>query len=734
MRRLRTVAYLLALALLLGSAAGTQAQTKTKRPANILIFLSDDVGYGEYGFQGNKEIPTPHIDSIAKNGVRFTSGYVSGPYCSPTRAGLLTGRYQTRFGHEFNEGPAAADKFGLPLSERTIAQLLKRLGYSTCCIGKWHLGFAMQFRPMNRGFDEFYGTLANTPYYQPKNFVDSRLSADVREVNDPKFYTTDAYAERAVDWLEKNKGRPWFLYLPFNAQHAPLQAPEKYLDRFRHIQDEKRRTFAAIMSGMDDAVGRILAKIRELGQEEDTLIVFFSDNGGPTAQTTSGNGPLRGFKATTLEGGVRIPFCMQWKGTLPSGKDYHAPIIQLDLLPTCLAAAGSKSDPDMKLDGVNLLPYLTGANTSPPHEALYWRFGNQWAIRKGDWKLVVSSIDGPEPRLFNLADDIGEAKDLSRTHTDKRKELKTQWDAWNAEQAQPLWVPKAGKKEEKKQKKVEPKVIAQAKIVDPRTAPIATGQRVFTCGHSFHVWVPGIVTDLCTMAAISNHTHLGTSSIGGSRVIQHWVIPEEKNKAKEALRTGKVDVLTLSPIFLPDEGIENFTNLALEHNKDIRIVVQPIWLRWDIYEPTTKRPAKVDHNAISVEELRQRHAVHFEKMDAHIRELNQKHGKTVLYVVPAPQAVIALREKIIAGQAPGLKSQEDLFTDELGHGKAPLKTLVGYCNFAVIYRRSPVGLPVPAELKKANFGAEEEPLNRLLQELAWEAVVQHPLSGVRAER
>ena len=261
--------------------------------------------------------------------------------------------------------------------------------------------------------------------------------------------------------------------------------------------------------------------------------------------------------------------------------------------------------------------------------------------------------------------------------------------------------------------------------------PITNGLRVFTCGHSFHVWVPGIVSDLCKSAEIPNHVQVGLSSIGGSRTIQHWDIAPDKNKAKEALQTGMVDVLTLSPIFLPDPGIENFTTLALEHNKDIRIVVQPIWLRWDIYEPTTKRPAKVDHNAITGEELRTRHAEHFQKMDEHIRELNTKFGKTVLYVAPAPQAVIALREKIIAGEAPGLKVQEDLFTDELGHGKPPLQALVAYCNYAVIYRRSPVGLPVPAILKQAKLGDQEEKLNRLLQELAWDAVLRHPLSGLR---
>ena len=263
--------------------------------------------------------------------------------------------------------------------------------------------------------------------------------------------------------------------------------------------------------------------------------------------------------------------------------------------------------------------------------------------------------------------------------------------------------------------------------------PISKGQRVFTCGHSFHVWVPGIVTDLCKKADTQGHTQVGVSSIGGSRIIQHWDKPDDKNNAKDALKTGKVDVLTLSPIFLPDAGIENFTKLALEHNPDIRIVVQPIWLRNDIDESTMKRPAKVDHNAITGEELRQRHATYFKDMDQHIRDLNKKHGKTVLFVAPAPQAIIALREKIIAEQAPGLKAQADLFTDDLGHGKAPLQALVGYCNYAVIYRRSPVGLPVPSVLKGAKLGDQEEKLNRLLQELAWEAVIQHPLSGVRQD-
>jgi arylsulfatase A-like enzyme len=428
---------------------------------NIVIFLADDEGYGELGCQGNREIPTPNIDSISKNGIRFTQGYVSGPYCSPTRAGLLTGRYQTRFGHEFNPGPQRPDT-GLPLTETTMASRLKSLGYATCCIGKWHLGYDPPYRPMSRGFDEFYGTLANTPFIKPLRFIDSRVSADIIEITDPNFYTTDAYAARAVDWLDKHKEGPFFLYLPFNAQHAPLEAPQKYLDRFKHIADEKRRIFAAMMSAKDDAVGRVLAKLKEIGQEENTIVWYLTDNGGPTPQTTSKNDPLRGFKSTTWEGGVRVPFMVQWKGKLPVGKVEERPVIQLDILPTCIAAAGGAVSPDWKLDGVNLLPYLQGQNAERPHQTFYWRFGEQMAIRHGDWKLVKAreasqprGIAGPS--LFNLAKDISEKNDLMASQPAKAAELQALWDKWNAEQKAPLWGQGEGGGKAKKGKKAKQK-------------------------------------------------------------------------------------------------------------------------------------------------------------------------------------------------------------------------------------------------------------------------------------
>ena len=264
------------------------------------------------------------------------------------------------------------------------------------------------------------------------------------------------------------------------------------------------------------------------------------------------------------------------------------------------------------------------------------------------------------------------------------------------------------------------------------TAAITRGQRVYSVGHSFHVFMPAILRDLALGAGITNHTQVGLSSIGGSRVIQHWEVPDDKFKSKELLTAGKVDVLTLAPIFLPDAGIENFATLALEKNPDIRITVQEFWLPYDWYEPPTMRsnPKGTDHNAVTIEELRKRHAGYFAAIDGHVRELNQKFGKTALYVVPVGQAVLALREKIVAGEVPGLKTQGELFTDAIGHVKSHVQALAAYCHFAVTYRRSPVGLKPPAVLG----GAQADPaLVKLLQELAWQAVTQHPLSGVKAE-
>jgi arylsulfatase A-like enzyme len=424
---------------------------------NVVLILADDLGGADLGCYGSTFHKTPKLDALAKQGVRFTEAYAACPVCSPTRAALLTGKFPARLGiTDWLPGrPDRPDQklkrpplpLQLPLDEITLAERLKAAGYATCAVGKWHLGSEPAYYPMKRGFEEFYGTLANTPFFKPREFVDSRLSAEVRPMGGGDFYTTDAYAERAVDWLGRQaKDRPWFLYVPFNAQHAPLEAPQKYLDRFAGVADPKRRTFAAMMSAMDDAVGRILEQVRAMGLEENTLIFFLADNGGPTASTTSRNGPLRGFKSTTWEGGVRVPFCAQWKGRIPAGKTYDHPIIQLDIQPTCLAAAGVAVDPAWKLDGVDLLPYLTGQKEGRPHETLYWRFGEQMAIRHGQYKLVIGNGGSGRPELYDLAADIAESKDLSAELPERKAELQKMWDAWNAEQAPPSAAKEPGKK------------------------------------------------------------------------------------------------------------------------------------------------------------------------------------------------------------------------------------------------------------------------------------------------
>lgn len=419
-----------------GGAAAPAAPAAAPRKPNILVIVGDDMGYGDIGVHGCRDIPTPNIDSLAKNGVRCANGYVSGPYCSPTRAALLTGRYQQRFGHEFNPGNngRVAD-FGLALSETTLADRLKSQGYATGWVGKWHLGSEARFHPLKRGFGEAFGFLGGAhPYLAGRG---PELFRGMEQTEESE-YLTDAFRREALAFIGRHRQEPFFLYLAFNAVHLPLQATEKYRDRFPNLREPKRRTYAAMMSAMDDAVGAVLARLREEKLEEDTLLFFISDNGGPTANASS-NGPLRGHKATTWEGGIRVPWLAQWKGRLPAGKVYEQPVIQLDIAPTALAAADAPADG--KLEGVNLLPYFRGEKEGAPHEALFWRFGEQTAVRMGDWKLVAARGSGGK-RLFNLKDDLGETKDLTSACPDKAKELQAAWDAWNKGNVPPAWRPR----------------------------------------------------------------------------------------------------------------------------------------------------------------------------------------------------------------------------------------------------------------------------------------------------
>lgn len=424
---------------------------------NIIIIVADDLGYADLGVQGCKDFHTPHIDSIAKNGIRCTSGYVSGPYCSPTRAGLLTGRYQQRFGHEFNPGPAGNNSpaFGLSLDEAPLPQLLKSAGYKTGMVGKWHLGSTVKFNPINRGFDEYFGFLGGAnSYISGENIV--RGTKPVQEHE----YLTDAFAREAVAYVDKNKKDPFFLYLTFNAVHTPLHESPKHQLEIDKIPNKNRRIYASMLFAMDDAVGKLLAKLEKENIAENTLIFFISDNGGPEGVNFSDNGPLRGVKATTWEGGVRVPFFVQWKSVLPKGKTFDNPVIQLDILPTVLAATGGEYSHKKKLDGVNLLPYLKGENKEPPHDALFWRFGAQMAIRMGDWKLTKAPGDDIKfnrsdlpsaegSHLFNLKDDIGESKNIASANPEKVKALTEAWNQWNKELVKPSW----GQQNQKAKKK-----------------------------------------------------------------------------------------------------------------------------------------------------------------------------------------------------------------------------------------------------------------------------------------
>jgi arylsulfatase A-like enzyme len=442
-------------------AAGDGVAMAQERRPNIVMIVADDLGYADIGVHGSKDIPTPNIDALAKVGIRFTDAYVTGPHCSPTRAGLLTGRYQQRFGHEVNMGAGAGPDAGLSLGETTMADRLKAAGYRTALFGKWHLGSAERLHPLARGFDEFYGFTGGDHSYFEAGPNATNLLLEGRRPVEATGYLTDVLTDRAVDFIKREKLRPFFLYLAYNAVHTPMDAPDKYLSRVKGIADQQRRTYAAMVSALDDGVGRTLDALRAEGLEENTLVFFFSDNGGPTMQGTtingSNNAPLRGSKRQTWEGGIRVPFIMRWKGRLAEGKIDSRPIIQLDILPTALAAAGVATKSEWKLDGVNLLPYLTGKDQRPPHEALYWRLFAHMAIRKGPWKLV-KTMEGPllfsdttQPdlsgaQLFNLADDIGEQKDLAAARPDKVKELTDDWLRWNKEMATPAWGPGAGER------------------------------------------------------------------------------------------------------------------------------------------------------------------------------------------------------------------------------------------------------------------------------------------------
>lgn len=417
---------------------------------NVIVILTDDQGYKDVGFNGCEDIPTPNIDRIAQQGVKFTSGYVSYAVCGPSRAGLITGRYQDRFGFGRNPlfAPNDPDQ-GLPLSEETMASALKRGGYRTMAIGKWHLGAHESQRPLNRGFDEFFGFLTGGHQYFPELWTLN----DISEVNsqfaayktkllknnqriDEQEYLTDALSREAVRFVERNANQPFFLYLAYNAPHTPLQATEKYLSRFSHIPNKKRKTYAAMVSSVDDGVGNILNKLEKLNIDENTIVFFLSDNGGPYKTNGSNNDPLREGKGSLYEGGIRVPFAMQWPAKINAGQVYHQPVISLDIF--AIAAEYAGVQPKNKLDGVNIIPFIHNEKTGAPHDQLFWRKydSNSFAVRANDMKLV--SMNGGVEELYHIKNDISEENPL--TDISQHNKLKEASEEWIGQLMNPIFL------------------------------------------------------------------------------------------------------------------------------------------------------------------------------------------------------------------------------------------------------------------------------------------------------
>ena len=463
----------------------------TEEPPNILIITADDLGLTDMSLYGGRHVDTPYMDAIGTEGVIFTDAYCTSPICSPSRASMLTGRYQQRYGYEVQpqnryprnrleyyvfkffidtgnwvlveqpEVPLKKDiaKQGLPPSEITLAELLGAGGYETGIIGKWHLGFNDPFIPNNRGFDYQYGFYEAFSLYAPVDnpdvvnyrhdyFANKHIWKQERkgpcairrnhEIIEEDEYLTDRIAEEAVRYLRDHRDDRFFLYVPFSAPHTPFQAPEKYVDMFSHVEDKNKRVYYAMIKALDDGVGTIMHALEELGLEENTIVMFASDNGGATYTGATENAPLKGGKFTNFEGGLSVPCMIRWKGVLPEGKLYEHPVSLFDFFSTAAAVTDMGLPDDRVYDGVDLIPYVTGEKQGKPHEVLFWRAGYNKAVRKGPWKLIIDEKAG-RTLLYNLEADRIEQNNLAEDHPDVVRELKQALLEWEKELIEPLW-------------------------------------------------------------------------------------------------------------------------------------------------------------------------------------------------------------------------------------------------------------------------------------------------------
>lgn len=408
---------------------------------NILLIVVDDLGYSDLSAMGGEVVKTPNMDSLLNEGSVFTSGYVTAPICGPSRVGILTGRYQDRIGFSTNHGPKIPTNYGLPKDTILLPQVLKEHGYRTGMVGKWHLGFEKYQTPNAVGFDSFYGFLhgfhSNVPGKNtPGPIYDNNLETSATK------YLSAQFADKAVSFINKSGKDPFFLYLPFNAVHTPYEASPESLQKFSHIKNQNKRRFAAVLSELDEAVGIVLRGLKDSGKEDNTLIFFLSDNGGAKGPGIENNGELRSGKGTLYEGGIRVPFFVKWKGKIPQGSRINNPVISLDIFPTVLSAINVETS--RSLEGKNLLPLLfeKTVKVDETSRSFFWKNVTEFdqkAVRKGNWKWIEKSPEEPE-ELYNLSEDIREKNNLAKTHPKIVVELKEEWERWNKENIEPLWM------------------------------------------------------------------------------------------------------------------------------------------------------------------------------------------------------------------------------------------------------------------------------------------------------
>lgn len=418
------------------------AQGQSKRP-NLIVMVADDLGYADVGYHGlRKDIYTPNIDELAKQSVVFSEGYVTAPVCGPSRAGLLTGCYQQRFGFKDNPGPYRPSPEitpGISSDFPTLATSLNEVGYKTIAIGKWHLGGQEdeKFIPTNKGFDHFYGFLGGASSYYSEDNASQAFLSDNQPIPMPNRYLTDLFGEKAVEFIEKQSdSKPFFMYWAPNAVHSPLEAPKEVLAKYAHIKDEMRRKLVAMHHVMDKNIGNIVEALEKKGLLENTMIVFISDNGGIPNNNASINLPLNGEKGTLYEGGIRVPYFMYYPKKLPKAKTYNKMVSSLDIHPTLLALAGVK--PSEKLDGVDLMPYLTEKNRDNPHKNLYWKNANKWGVRDLEWKLFYDK-KAKRQKLYHIAKDPYEKEDVYKKYPQQVKRLTKMYQKWDSQNATFSW-------------------------------------------------------------------------------------------------------------------------------------------------------------------------------------------------------------------------------------------------------------------------------------------------------